>query len=230
MSDRAALPIREWPESERPRERILELGGQALSSAELLAILIGSGDRGLSAVDVARRLLQGGEKGDLTANQLSIGSLLRTKGVGPAKAARILAALELGRRFSAAERSSVHRLAQSSDVAKLMNSRVTGLSYELFFVISVDVKNRPITIQQVSRGSAEGVAIQPKEVFAEAVRAGASGIICVHNHPSGDATPSPEDRALTVRLKEGALILGLRFLDHVILANGNSYSFTEKNG
>jgi DNA repair protein RadC len=151
--------------------------------------------------------------------------LSRISGVGQAKACRIVAGIELGRRLKDQEQEKVERISTSADVVRLVSGRFEGISQELFIAISVDIKNRPISIDEVARGAAESVSFFPRDVFSKAVTLGASGIVCVHNHPSGDPSPSPEDHRLTDRLREGAKLLGIRFLDHVIVANGSHYSF-----
>ncbi len=213
--------VRNWPKSERPRERLLEKGAEALSTSELLAILIGHGERGVTALDLARQI-----SGELT--QLTPASLIRIRGLGPAKAARILAALELGRRALREDRNDSIRLVGSTAVAELIRPRIAGVTREIFFAISVDVKNRPLAIQEVARGGVEGVNMNPREIFSEIIRSGASGLLCVHNHPSGDPTPSQEDRFLTKRLKEGSQLLGIRFLDHVIVTTSRHFSFADE--
>ncbi len=149
-------------------------------------------------------------------------------GLGDAARARILASLELGRRFLALRMPEIRAIRTSRDVAELIAPRFAGLRKESFLSISVDVKNRPIAIDEIARGSADAVTFSPKEVFQAALAHRAHGFICVHNHPSGDPNPSLEDRALTERLEEGARLLGLRFLDHVILGDpGRFYSFAD---
>jgi DNA repair protein RadC len=214
--------ILSWPVSERPRERLLTEGAGSLSVAELLAILIGHGTRGLSALDLARQIFNSSRTG------FSGPELLRVKGLGGAKAARILAGIELGRRLIQDSSKEIRRLSNAAAVAEFIRPKALGLSVETFWVISVDVKNRPIGVHEIARGSGEGVTFEAREAFSEPLRAGASGIVVVHNHPSGDPTPSREDERLTIRLKEGAQLLGLRFLDHVIVTDRGRHSFAEQ--
>ncbi|MFH1262365.1 MAG: DNA repair protein RadC [Pseudomonadota bacterium] len=220
-NDNRTRGILSWPISERPRERLLTEGANALSAAELLAILIGHGTRGVSALDLAREILSD------SGTRFSGPELVRRKGLGGAKAARILAGIELGKRLILANPKETRRLSNAAAVADFIRPRFLGLSVETFWVISVDVKNRPIGVHEIARGSGEGVTFEAREAFSEPLRAGANGIVVVHNHPSGDATPSREDEKLTVRLKEGAGLLGLRFLDHVIVTDRVHFSFTD---
>lgn len=222
-------PIRNWPISERPRERLLSLKATSLSIAELLAILIGEGDKGSSALDLARRVLfKDGKDSKSSLHNLSVNSLLQVQGIGPAKAARILAGLELGKRWLQEDSRLPKRIMGSSSVVEFIKPRLAGLTHEVFYLIGVDVKNRPILTEEISRGTSDGVAFLPRDAFCEAIRTKVSGMIFVHNHPSGDPTPSTEDRYLTVRLAKCASLLGLRFLDHVIVAENEFYSFADQ--
>jgi DNA repair protein RadC len=210
--------ILSWPIPERPRERLLEQGARALSSIELLAILIGTGTRARSVMDLA-------EKAVTILSDLSTGGLLGIEGLGPTKTARILAGIELGRRSLSEAPPDGIRLTAADAVVNFLRPRFLGLTEEIFLAISVDVKNRPLAIHEIARGTGEGVAFQPREIFKEVMKAGGSGIIVAHNHPSGDPLPSVEDERLTARLREGAEILGLRFLDHVIVGGEAHFSF-----
>lgn len=213
--------ILSWPIAERPRERLLERGANALSTRELLAILIGTGVGKFSAVDLAERVVGLGEN----VAERSVGELVRVQGLGFAKAARIVAAYELGRRGQEIPKIDKPRLTSPDEVVRFLRPRFGGLTEEIFLVVSVDVKNRPIAVHEIARGSGESVSFKPREVFEEAIKIGASGIVVAHNHPSGDPTPSGDDERLTVRLKEGAELLGLRFLDHVIIAEERYFAF-----
>ena len=222
-NDYRTLSIRQWPESERPRERLLEKGAGSLSTSELLAILIGNGQRGSSAVDLAKNVLAHSRN----LHDLTSITLRSIPGMGPAKAAKILAALELGKRALQKNDKANGRLRSSEDVFEWIHPRMLGLTSEVFLVICVDAKNRPLETIEIARGSNDGVLFTPKEVFREAIRADASGVICVHNHPSGDPTPSQLDIDLTTRLKKLAQLVGIRFLDHVIVAENQYYSFVD---
>ncbi len=227
LTENRSPGIRSWPKFERPIERLFEHGPRALSLSELLAILIGHGSRGQSALDLAKQIVSTTRDYTSPLSNLSLALLLRVKGLGPTKASRILAALELARRSLEQNNVYTSPIKSSDCVATLIRTRVVGLPFETFYVMALDIKNRPTLISEVARGNSEGVWFLPRDAFSEAVRAHASGVICVHNHPSGDPTPSNEDRRLTIRLKNGAELLGLRFLDHVIVTTNQHYSFAE---
>jgi DNA repair protein RadC len=194
-------PIKTWPEDERPRERLIKHGPSALSDAQLLAIVLRSGDAGakMSAVDLARTLL--GHFGGFRAlDRASVSELCEVKGIGPAKATEVMAALEIGKRFA---REGV------------------------FKCVLLDGKNRMMKDVTISEGSLSTSVVHPREVFNPAVRESAAAVLFVHNHPSGDPTPSEEDVEVTKQLVEAGKILGIRVLDHVIIGDGRSVSFVE---
>ncbi|MFH1017300.1 MAG: DNA repair protein RadC [Pseudomonadota bacterium] len=207
-----------WPKSERPRERILALGPESLSLSELFAVILGHGHRGRPLFTLSQAL----------ACRWGPGFDVRgLPGIGDTARARILASLELGRRFMAARGSEIRAIRTSRHVVDLVSPRLAGLPRESFLTIPVDVKNRPLAVEEIARGTSDAVTFSPKDVFAAALAHQAHGFICAHNHPSGDPTPSSEDRILTNRLEEGAKLIGLRFLDHVILAGEGYFSFAD---
>ncbi len=213
--------IRQWPESERPRERLLKWGADRLSSAELIAILLGSGVKGRSAVEVARDCL------DIPLREMSADRLSRISGLGPGKIARIMAGLEMGRRLLAEGSEEDLRLRSSAEVYTYVRPQFLGRKEEVFSVLLLDTKNRPQRMIEIARGNGESVHFLLVDLFQKVVQEKASALICVHNHPSGDPKPSPEDEHLTQKLREGAHILGLRFLDHIILGHSSYYSFAD---
>ena len=221
MNESRSPKLSFWPKSERPRERLFALGVEALSDIELLAILISHGKSGKTAFDVAKEVLE-------KCSDFTVHCLEQISGIGKVKATRIAAGIELGKRLVIREKPIPDRIQDSKSVYELMRHRLFGQKIELFFVIAVDVKNRPILIKEIARGTSEGVSFLPRDVMSEAVRINASGIICVHNHPSGDAEPSKEDHMLTKRLRDAALIIGIRFLDHVVIGHAEYYSFVEE--
>lgn len=229
MAQRAvSYPIRSWPEEDRPREKLLSRGPEALSDAELLAILLrtGTASAGTSALDQARAVLA--QAGSLDALAKALPSELRaTKGVGPAKAATLLAACEVARRMSGTKMKKGARVTSSNDVYRHFHGRLRGLKKERFLVMLLDGKNRVIRDDMISEGSLTGSLVHPREVFNRAVRESAASIILVHNHPSGDPSPSEEDRELTHRLMESGELLGIRVLDHIIIGDGRYLSFAD---
>lgn len=216
-----------WPKTERPRERLLAQGSDALSDAHLLAILLRTGRRDSSAVQVAIELLKRvGGLGGLAA--CGIEELCAIPGVGPAKAAQLKAALALGRRSLAAPMSTGTRISSSKDLFDHFHPALRDVKRELFKVVLLDAKNTVIKESTVSEGSLTLSIVHPREVFALAVRESAAAVIFLHNHPSGDPTPSPEDRQLTDRLVTAGKLLGIRVLDHIIVGDGRYVSFADR--
>ncbi|MBX3305589.1 MAG: DNA repair protein RadC [Nitrospira sp.] len=219
--------IAHWPQTERPRERLLAKGPESLSDANLLAILLRTGRRDASAVQVALELLDRmGGLGGLAA--CGIDELCTIPGIGPAKAAQLKAALALGRRSLAAPLSTGTRISSSADLYKHFHPLLREVKHELFKVVLLDAKNVVIREVTVSKGSLTLSIVHPREVFALAVRESAAAVILLHNHPSGDPTPSGEDRQLTSRLVEAGRLLGIRVVDHVILGDGRYVSFADE--
>jgi DNA repair protein RadC len=222
-----AKGITYWPESERPRERLLAKGPDALSDAQLLAILLRTGRRDSSAVQVAIELIGrvGGINGLATCG---IEEICAIQGVGPAKAAQLKAAVELGRRSLAAPLSTGTRVSSSADIYKHFYPILRDRKQELFKVVLLDAKNTVVKESTVSEGTLTLSLVHPREVFAFAIRESAAGVIFLHNHPSGDPTPSLEDRQLTDRLAAAGKLLGISVLDHVIIGDGRYVSFADE--
>lgn len=216
-----------WPEAERPRERLLAKGPDALSDAHLLAILLRTGRRDSSAVQVAIELLAqvGGVSG---MAKCGVEELCAIRGVGPAKAAQLKAAVELGRRSIAVPLSTGTRVSSSADLFKHFHPALRDVKHEIFKVVLLDAKNTVVKEATVSEGSLTLSVVHPREVFAFAVRESAAGVIFLHNHPSGDPTPSLEDRQLTDRLAAAGKLLGIRVLDHLIVGDGRYVSFADE--
>jgi DNA repair protein RadC len=212
-------------DDERPRERLWALGTAALTTTELLAILLGTGSAGQDAATVAAQLLErsGGNLRALVARPPA--ELTRTAGVGPAKAARLLAAFELATRLLAEARPQLARVREPADVSRLLGPRMRHLAVEEFHVLALDSQSRVQRDVLVSRGLLNSALVHPREVFRAAIAEAAAGIIVVHNHPSGDPTPSAEDRAVTRQLVEAGRLLDLPVYDHIILAGDRFLSF-----
>jgi DNA repair protein RadC len=210
---------------DRPRERLWSLGAAALTPVELLAILLGTGSARTDAVSLAASLLErsGGSLRGLAARPSA--ELTHTTGVGPAKAARLLAAFELAARLWQEQRPSLSAIRDPADVAALLGPRLRDLPVEEFHLLALDSQARVLRDVLVSRGLLNSSLVHPREVFRSAIAEAAAGIIVVHNHPSGDPTPSPEDRAVTRQLVEAGRLLDLPVYDHVILAGDRFLSF-----
>jgi DNA repair protein RadC len=215
-----------WPLSERPRERLLQEGPEALSDAQLLAILLRVGRPDSSAVQVAMELLKHVQGLPGLANR-GLDELCRVAGVGPAKAAQLKAAIELGKRVLAAPLSTDTQIGSSADLFKHYFPRLRDLRHEVFKTILLDAKHRIIREATVSEGSLTLSIVHPREVFNLAVRESAAAVIFLHNHPSGDPQPSLEDRELTARLVAAGEVLGIRVLDHLIIGDGRYVSFAD---
>lgn len=219
--------IQAWPEHERPREQLFVNGPQGLSDAQLVAILLRTGRTDSSAVDVAMDLLTQLEGLRGLANR-SLEELCAISGIGPAKAAQILAAIELGKRALATPLTEGQRIQGSQHIFQHYYPLLRDLRYEVFKAILLDAKHIVIRDFTVSQGSLTVSIVHPREVFNLAVRESAAAIIFVHNHPSGDPRPSEEDHALTQRLMEAGEILGIRVLDHVVIGDGKYVSFADE--
>jgi DNA repair protein RadC len=213
--------IKEWPEDERPRERLTKLGAESLSEAQLLAIVLATGDAssGQSALDLARQLMH--TFGTLRAlDAASVSELCQTKGIGPAKATTIKASLELGKRLFSEPLQRRVKVTGPQDVVDYFQPRLQHLRKEIFKVILLDTKHHIQKDVTISEGSLSASLVHPREAFLPAIKESAAAVIFVHNHPSGDPTPSPEDKDLTQRLAEVGRLVGIGVLDHVIIGLG----------
>lgn len=223
------LSIRQWAEEDRPREKLLLKGRSALSDAELLAILLGSGARNLSAVDLAKLLLQQARQNLHELASMSIHQLMEFRGIGEAKAVTIAAALELGRRRKEAEPIRRPRIASAEDSYRCIYPDLADLNHEEFWVLLLNRANLLLAKQRVSSGSIGGTVADPKAIFRRALEAEASAMILIHNHPSGNTRPSQADIDLTNRMKEAGKWLDLPVLDHLIFTTHQGYySFAEE--
>lgn len=223
----APVRVREMPKEERPRERMLAQGTDAMSNAELLAILLRTGNRGVSAVDLADRLLSrfGGIRELLEAE---LQELTDMPGIGLAKATQVKAAIEFGRRVARMSREARPLLTTPQEVADYMMDRLRFQLKEHFVTLHLDTKGRLIGEEIVSIGSLNAAIAHPREIFKTAIKKSAAAIICLHNHPSGDPTPSYEDIELTRRLVEAGQILGVEVIDHIVIGENCYLSLKEK--
>jgi DNA repair protein RadC len=216
-------PIKAWAKEERPRERLLNLGTAVLSDAELIAVLLGTGTQHHTALFLAHQLLQiHGGVGNL--GRVSFQQLASLNGIGPAKAARLLAACELGRRRERKRTVSATVINTPAEAAQLAFTHLRDLTRECCLAIYLDTKHRVLKEEIISIGSLDQAALHPRELFKSAFEAGAAAVILAHNHPSGDATPSSADLRLTTQLVQAAKLLGICLLDHVIIGNGEYHS------
>jgi DNA repair protein RadC len=222
--------IKDWPEDERPRERLLQLGEGGLSDTQLLAIVLRTGDyaSGVTAVDLARRLLNTFGDSLEALSAATVAELCQIPGIGPAKACEIKAAFELGRRLLARRDGPMKQVRSSKDVANYYIPLLVDKKREQFQVLLLDRKNRVMREVMVSQGSLTASVVHPREVFNPAIRDSAAAVIFVHNHPSGDPQPSQEDRVLTTRLAEAGKLLGIQVLDHIIVGRNTYMSFADE--
>ena len=246
------VKIKEWPATDRPRERLCTLGPQSLSSRELLALLIETGRPATderparSAMDVAGDLLAWALQGEEEEAEENGGrrrrdtqplrrimmapssQLCSVPGIGPARAAKILAAMELGRRAVQEVRREVYRFSCASDVFEHVHVRMRDLRHEEFHVVLLNAQGELMRIEKVAQGTVDTCHVQPRDVFSPALREGAYSVVALHNHPSGEPRPSREDRELTRRLEASATLLGVRLLDHIIVGEQRYWSFSEQ--
>ena len=216
------------PADDRPREKLIEHGPDILSNSELLAILIRTGTPQRSALDIARELTDDDGFYSNIAKARSVADLSKIKGLGPAKAATILAAVELGRRVAGAQPQKKIRFSSPEACVNFLMPRLRYEGNEKFVVMLLDSKNQLIKMQQVSEGSLNASVVHPREVFAPAVLHRAACVLAAHNHPSGDPAPSREDRRLTSALKETGIVMGIPLLDHIIIGDGSYYSYSDE--
>ena len=219
--------ILSWAEEDRPREKLMLKGKAALSDAELIAILIGSGSRDLSAVDLSKLILQSVNNNLNELAKLSINDLMKFKGIGDAKAISIAAALELGRRRKDSEMIKKPKVSSSADAYEAIRPHLMDLMHEQFWVLLLNRANEIIRPQQISIGGVVGTVADPKMIFKAAIEHLASSIILVHNHPSGNLTPSQADKDLTKKVKEAGKILDIPVLDHLIFTDNGYFSFAD---
>lgn len=216
--------IREWPEEERPREKLQKYGAAALSNAEILAILLGSGSEGASAVALAEKILSLEGEGIRFLAHCQPEELSRVPGVGPAKAARILSAVELGRRISADASRQRTVVIGSDDVAGMVMEEMRYFRREVFRVVYLNAKNEVLGMEDIAVGGLNAAYVQPREIFAGAIRKGAASVVLIHNHPSGNPEPSEKDLELTRKAVDAGKLLGIRIADHIVIGNGTYHS------
>ena len=221
------LTIKEWNADDRPREKMLAKGLSALSDAELLAILISTGTKSQSALDLARAVLQSAGNNLNQLGKFAVADFLKTNGIGKAKAVTIMAALELGRRRQGIDREQIE-IKSSIDAFNIMQPIVGDLPHEEFWVLFLSTSNRLIDKACVGRGGINATTVDVRIVMKVAVEKLAASLLLVHNHPSGSLTPSTEDKKLTNRIIEAGKLLDIRVLDHVVIADKQFFSFADQ--
>ncbi|WP_396176977.1 DNA repair protein RadC [Flavobacterium sp.] len=227
MEPNTSFPIKQWAEDDKPREKLMLKGKQVLSDAELLAILIGSGSRNESAVDLSKRII--GSVANLKAlGRMTLQQLMEFKGIGEAKAITILAAMELGRRRGSEEEVDLKKITSSKAVFDIMHPIIGELVHEEFWVLYLNNSNKVIYKSQLSKGGITGTVVDVRIVFKTAFEQNAVGIILCHNHPSGILKASEADKQITQKIKDAGKTLDINVLDHLIITNNDYLSFADE--
>lgn len=220
--------IKGWAEDDRPREKLLNKGKGSLSDAELIAILIGSGNTEESAVELSRRILASAGSNLIELSKMGVNDLMQFKGIGDAKAISIVAALELGRRRRSAEAQQRSAIKSSRDAFEHFYAALSDQHYEQFWILLLDQSHKVLRLQQISDGGLTGTVADPKKIFKLAIENNAPAMILCHNHPSGNLHPSDPDIQLTKKLVRGGDLLDIRVLDHLIIGTDQYYSFADE--
>lgn len=221
------MSIRDWPSAERPREKLLKNGPQTLSEAELLAVLLQSGTRGQSALDIARRLLAefGSLRDLLTADRAKV---CAARGLGPSRFVTLQAAVELARRHHQQVMMNGSAIADPSALREFVRVRLRDLTHEVFCCVYLDNRHRVIAFQELFRGTIDWTSVHPREVIKEALARNAAAVILAHNHPSGNPEPSQADELITRRLKDALGLVEIRLIDHLVVADRSCISLAEQ--
>jgi DNA repair protein RadC len=222
-----SLKITDWALEDRPREKLLQKGTTSLSDAELLAILISSGTKDKSAVDLGRELLGIADNNLNSLGKLSIADLKKIRGIGTARAVTIAAALELGRRRRLSDVQYVQQIRSSKDVSDIFQPLLSDLPHEEFWILFLNRSNKVINRMKLSQGGISGTVTDVRMVMKKAIEYLASGIIVCHNHPSGNLNPSESDSKITQKIKEAGNLMDIQLLDHLIISDNDYYSFAD---
>lgn len=228
MKKSTYFSIPQWAVDDRPRERLLSKGAQQLSNAELLAILIGSGNPGESAVHLMQRLLASVENNVSQLHRMALERLMEWKGIGPAKAVKIKAALELGKRIQQETPVERMQITQSRHAFQLFKPLLSFLHHEEFWVAFLNHQNHVIAHQCLSKGGIASTTVDVRLLFKKALEVSATGILVAHNHPTGNLQPSTSDRLLTDKIKKGGVLIDVQLLDHLIVSDKNYFSFADE--
>lgn len=224
-----SFSIKNWSQNDQPREKLRDKGKSSLSDAELVAILIGSGNRNESAVDLSKRILSSVDNNLNVLGKLTLKQLMSFKGIGEAKAISITAAMELGRRRRAEDALQKQKISSSASVFELMQPLIGELPHEEFWIIYLNNSNKVLQKHQLSKGGITGTLVDVRLVLKNALEVGAVGLILTHNHPSGTLKPSDADKNLTQKLKVAAQSLDIKVLDHLIITEKAYFSFADEN-
>lgn len=228
MEEKQHFSIKAWAEDDRPREKLMNKGKAALSDAELLAILIGSGSRNKSAVELSKEILEGSQNNLNELGRRSLKELMKFKGIGEAKAITIAAAMELGRRRRSEEALVRKKITSSRDAFEIMQPILGDLNHEEFWVIFLSNSNKILHKEQLSKGGMTGTLVDPRKLYKIALLQGATCLVLAHNHPSGTLKPSQADKNLTRRLKSAGESLEIKILDHIIVTQNSYFSFADE--
>lgn len=228
MAENSFFPITNWSEDDKPREKLMLKGKSVLSDAELIAILIGSGSRNESAVDLSKRILASVDANLNALGKLSLSQLMQFKGIGEAKAISIIAALELGRRRRGEEVVELTKITSSKIIFEIMQPIIGELPHEEFWIIYMNNSNKVLSKSQLSKGGITGTLVDVRIVFKTALEIGATALILCHNHPSGTLIPSDGDKQITRKLKLAGDSLEIKVLDHLIVTETSYFSFADE--
>jgi len=228
MSDKKRIAIKDWDVSDRPREKMLNKGKQALTDAELIAILMGSGNRSESAVELAQRILREHKNNLIEISKLSIHDLMKFRGIGEAKAISIVAALELGYRRLKSEVIEKKAITTSKNAFDYMNCIIGDSQHEEFSILLLDRANQIIGEKNISKGGLSATVVDPKKIFSIALENKASNIILCHNHPSGNLKPSQQDNSITEKIVNAGKLLEINILDHIIIGKNSYFSYADE--
>jgi len=229
MEEYNNLSIRNWAVEDRPREKLLSKGIHSLSDSELIALLIGSGTRNITAVELARQILSMADNSLDKLGKYAVTDLKKLKGIGQARAITIIAALELGRRRKLSDTPESNKISGSIDVFSLMHPLLSDLSYEEFWILILNRSNRVIDKRKISQGGITGTVTDVRMILKIAIENLATSLILCHNHPSGNLQPSDADISITHRLKDSATLMDISLLDHLIIAGKTYFSFADEN-
>lgn len=229
IKDLDSLTMKDLPETERPTEKLLSGGVETLSNAELLAVIIRTGSKDCTAIEISKKILALDQRGLIFLTDVTIEELKTIPGIGNTKAAQILSAIEIGRRLSYNKAVEKIRINSPRSIANIYMDEMRYFHKEHFRVILLDTKNQIISTEEISIGTLNASIVHPRDVFKVAIKKNANSIILIHNHPSGDVTPSREDINISLRLEEVGRIVGIKVLDHIILGDNQYISLKKEN-
>ncbi len=228
MKNTGLYSIKYWAHEDKPREKLLLHGAKSLSDAELLAIIIGSGSANEDALSLSRRILSSCKNSLDRVSKLSLDQLSQFKGIGKVKAITIIASLELRQRKSDSSEKSINKITCSKDAYNILKGSLSHLGHEEFWILLLNNANKVLDCFQLSKGGITGTLVDCRLVFKKAISYGATAIILAHNHPSGNTKPSNEDKKITAKIKQGAQLLDIKILDHVIVTENTYFSFADE--